>query len=152
MILNVILILSIIILLLVIWSIHRNYKMLNQIFNNILEQSATLGEKVDAQETKLQGSYAMSEALCRRISTLSKDIDGQTKLLSAMVAALIPNEKRDAFFQSMDEYEDILKEYQEKTIKYYQNKYKKNTQSPPPPTADENDSQLQDSNNSDTNS
>jgi hypothetical protein len=114
--------------------------MMNQLYNNTIEQSATLGEKIDAQETKIQGSYAMSEALCKRISILSQDIDGQTKLLSGMAGILIPKNESDAFFKALDEYDTIIKDLMKKP------------QSPPPPTADENDSPPQDSNNSYTKS
>jgi len=133
--------LNIVIILLVLWSILWNYKMMNNLYNEVIEKSSILREKIDFQErkvegfgTKLQGSYAMGEAMCRRVDILSKDIDSQSKMLTGLCVSLIPPDKMDAFFTTLDEYQKMRKKF---------------TQSPPPPTADEKSSHTQGSTNSD---
>lgn len=135
--------LNIVIILLVLWSILRSYRMMNKLHNEVMEKSSILREKIDFQErkvegfgTKLQGSYAMGEAMCRRVDILSKDIDKSTKVItesfkviSALSSVIVPNNKQTAFIEALDEYDNLVKE--------------KTSPSPPPPTADEKSSPTQ---------
>lgn len=136
--------LNIVIILLVLWSILRNYKIMNTLYNEVIEKSSLItgklgmiSAKIDKQDIPLQGSYAMGEAMCRRVDVLSKDIDSQSKMLTGLCVSLIPQDKMDTFFTTLEEYQKMKKKF---------------TQSPPPPTADETSSHTQGSNNSHTDS